>query len=274
MSLRAYASPSSRSTSHSPLITKAPAVSPVVHRSSRAVVTLTIERGAQDIWNIVIPEPLHRLPREKMICGELLVGRSVEIGVRHRIEQHLEANWRAAGASGQQCDDGRPCCRPHCRQPPPDASRLRGWSSRSRIPTWWRRRLPRSRPGIGPRADGCNPRTRLQRGPLAISRIKRSWVATSPSTQPPPWKYITAGSSPVLPRPHDANRDLTLWANRNEAVFAIDREFLNFPPPARRKARCGVFDRQLVDLRTTFGSQPIQEGLRVRFHDGIDCHES
>ena len=73
-------------------------------------------------------------------------------------------------------------------------------------------------------------------------------------------------------RSHDANRDLTLWATRDEAVFAIGREFLNFARLRVGKHATGVFDRQLVDLRTTFGSQPIQEGLRVRFHDGIHCH--
>jgi len=35
--------------------------------------------------------------------------------------------------------------------------------------------------------------------PLAISRINLSCVSLSPSTQPPPWKYITTGSISLFP---------------------------------------------------------------------------
>lgn len=73
-----------------------------------------IERRAQwrrrrlsadrNLRRVVIPEPLHRLSREKVALGELLVGRGIESGIRHRVEQHLEVDSRSTAFLGQQRD--------------------------------------------------------------------------------------------------------------------------------------------------------------------------
>ncbi|MNY56203.1 hypothetical protein D3C86_1922590 [compost metagenome] len=35
--------------------------------------------------------------------------------------------------------------------------------------------------------------------PTTRSRTRRSWVGKSPSTQPPPWKYMNTGKVPFTP---------------------------------------------------------------------------
>src|SRR6266542_2298858 len=104
-SLSAYASPSSRSTSASPVMTRAGGRPASCSRLAR--------RGGGGglgplggVGGVLVPVPLHAVAAQVVAGGELVVGLGVEVGVGDRVEEHLLAERRTAALLGQQRDCG------------------------------------------------------------------------------------------------------------------------------------------------------------------------